>query len=173
LITGAIIDPTEQYRYSLWRIWDESAPRMAFMMFNPSTADEQYDDQTIKRCIGFAKGWGFGSLEVINLFAYRATDPKELKQVNNPVGPDNDSHILEAIERVDRVVLAWGTNGVYQKRNEKVLRLLSGYENLYALELTKASHPKHPLFVRADIAPIHLQVSLSPRVKLIKSVTVF
>jgi len=83
---GAVVDKTELYRYSLWREWNIDAPKLVFIMLNPSKADAYIDDPTLRRCIGFAKSWGFGSLTVINLFAYRSTKPSELRQVNDPVG---------------------------------------------------------------------------------------
>ncbi|HBI04838.1 MAG TPA: hypothetical protein DDY49_12510, partial [Paenibacillaceae bacterium] len=90
---GAIVDETGNYRYSLWRSWDERKPKVTFIMLNPSTADETYDDLTITRCINFAKRWGFGTLEVVNLFAYRAPDFGEIMEVNDPVGVKNDEYI--------------------------------------------------------------------------------
>ena len=88
--TGADFDPTGVYRYSLWREWDARAPAVAFVMLNPSTADAGKDDPTIRRCASFARSWGYGSLEVVNLFAYRASEPKRLRQTPDPIGPAND-----------------------------------------------------------------------------------
>ena len=94
---GAAIDPTGLYRYSLWREWDANAPRVAFVMLNPSRADANTDDPTLRRCLGFARSWGCGSIEVVNLFAYRASRPDILRVVLDPVGPENDRYLQEAV----------------------------------------------------------------------------
>ncbi|MBY9079534.1 DUF1643 domain-containing protein [Paenibacillus sp. HN-1] len=146
---GAIIDETGSYRYLLWRTWDENLPKVLFIMLNPSTADENEDDPTICRCIGFAKKWGYGSLEVVNLFAYRATDPDELKVCNDPVGPENDVHIIEAIKRTGLVVAAWGVKGRLNRRDKSIMKLLSPV-SLNCLAVTKEGHPRHPLYVKSD-----------------------
>jgi hypothetical protein len=150
LITGAIIDTTEKYRYSLWRIWDDNLPRVTFVMLNPSTADASKDDPTIRRCINFAKDWGFGSLEVVNLFSYRATNPKELFITEEAVGAENDFYIVQAILRSEKIIVAWGTKGYYLDRNKQVLELLKLYK-VYALSLSNEGHPKHPLYIKSNI----------------------
>ncbi|TGB01489.1 DUF1643 domain-containing protein [Halobacillus salinus] len=153
---GAIIDEGEQYRYSLWRVWDENLPRVLFVMLNPSTADGQEDDPTLRRCMNFACKWGYGSLEVVNLFAYRTPNPKMLKGITNPIGDKNDEYIKEALERSERVILAWGTKGSLFNRDKEVLKLLKNQSNkpLYTLELTKSGFPRHPLYVKSNITPI-------------------
>lgn len=151
--TGAVIDSSERYRYSLWRCWQKDAPRITFVMLNPSTADEFKNDPTITRCINFSKYWGFGSLEVVNLFAYRATNPDDLLNVADPVGDDNDTYILEALNRSEIVILAWGTKGSFLNRDNEVLELVSRYD-LNVLGMSKEGHPKHPLYIRADTKPI-------------------
>src|SRR5436190_6702368 len=87
---GAIFDVSGWYRYSLWRAWSAYHSRIAFVLLNPSTADEQRNDPTIRRCMGFARAWNFGSMEVVNLFACRATDCRELFQVSDPIGEENN-----------------------------------------------------------------------------------
>lgn len=147
---GAVLDESNTYRYTLWRVWDVSLPRLLFVMLNPSTADHTQNDPTIRRCIRFAKSWGFGAIEVVNLFAYRATDPKELKNnLIDPVGSDNDDYLISRSSKCDVIVLAWGTKGVYQKRDRTVLKLLNKY-SLNCLEETKSGHPKHPLYVNGE-----------------------
>lgn len=150
MLKGAVIDETGMYRYSLRRIWDSELPCVAFVMLNPSIADDEIDDPTIRRCIGFAKSWGYGSLEVVNLFAYRATDPDELKLCLDPIGPDNDKYINEAICRAGMIITAWGTKGSLMRRNKEVMKILHPYSPK-CLEITKAGHPKHPLYVAANI----------------------
>ncbi|MDQ0114962.1 DUF1643 domain-containing protein [Paenibacillus harenae] len=151
--SGAIFDITGQYRYALWRIWDQTAPRITFIMLNPSTANEWENDPTIRRCINFAKDWGFGSLGVVNLFAIRATNPIEIFKVNDPIGMENDHYIIDELEKSDLVILAWGTKGSYLNRDKEVLRLLSSFE-LYAIDISKEGHPKHPLYLKANATPI-------------------
>src|SRR5437667_3282192 len=92
---GAIFDVNGLYRYSLWRAWSVYHPRIAFILLNPSTADEQKNDPTIRRCMGFARAWNFGSMEVVNLFAYMATDYRELFQVSDPVGAENNRFLMQ------------------------------------------------------------------------------
>jgi hypothetical protein len=153
-IKGAEIDPTGMYRYSLWRIWDSAKDgHLVFVMLNPSKADADLDDPTIRRCIGFAKTWGFGSIEVVNLFAFRATDPSELKKCKDPIGPHNNKHIHSAAARATKIVFAWGVNGTLLSRDKQVINLLSDY-NPVCLQKSKAGHPKHPLYIAANCEPI-------------------
>lgn len=153
--TSAIIDETGQYRYSLVREWNPDLPRVLFVMLNGSTADANRDDPTLRRCIGFAKAWGYGSLEVVNLFGYRTTFPQELKRAVDPVGPENDRYIMEAVNRAKTIFLAWGTHGKYLRRDSKVIEILKkcGIAAVWCLEKTKDGHPRHPLYVRGDIRP--------------------
>lgn len=121
-------------------------------MLNPSTADAEVDDPTIRRCIGYAKSWGFGELIVCNLFAYRATDPKDLKKCADPSGPENDNTIRMAMLEADTVICAWGMNG--QKEGRKFIRRFSGPTyNLRYLELSKNKTPKHPLYLKKELIP--------------------
>ena len=136
------------YRYLLRRKWDENAPQITFVMLNPSTADANQDDPTLRKCIHFAKSFSCGSLEVVNLFAYRATNPRELKKIADPVGSRNNCYIELAIRRADLIIVAWGTKGIFQKRNDEVLNLISGKQSLHCLGLTKDGHPRHPLYLR-------------------------
>jgi len=152
---GAVVDKTELYRYSLWREWNIDAPKLVFIMLNPSKADAYIDDPTLRRCIGFAKSWGFGSLTVINLFAYRSTKPSELRQVNDPVGSQNDRYLKKAIKSADKVVVAWGNNGKLMQRDRMVLDLLSIYNvQPYCLGTTKTGYPRHPLYVMCSQEPV-------------------
>lgn len=161
LETGAIFDATGAYRYRLWRIWDASTPRVAFVLLNPSTADVSNDDPTIRRCLGFARSWGFGGLEVINLFAYRATEPAALRKALDPVGPENARHIRDACTNVQRIILAWGNHGALNGQGRIVLDLLQGLGTLYSLGQTKSGHPRHPLYVRENALPVPYGLRLS------------
>lgn len=150
---AAVLSDCGTYRYVLTREWDAGRPAVAVCMLNPSTADATADDPTIRRCVGFARGWGYGRLVVVNLFALRATDPAALRLAADPVGPDNDGHLVEQCSgRV--VVCAWGaTAGKWpspriRERPAVVRRLLAGAD-LRHLGLTGGGHPKHPLYLPA------------------------
>lgn len=151
---GAIIDLSGNYRYLLWRNWNSDLPKLLFVMLNPSTADADVDDPTIRRCIGFAKLWGYGSLEVVNLFGLRSTNPDELRKCEDPVGPDNDAHVLLAASNANKIIVAWGTNGSYLGRGRKVSTLLYRHKP-FCLDISKAGHPKHPLYIAANKEPFH------------------
>jgi hypothetical protein len=108
MINGAILSEDRRYRYRLWRAWGDGNRRVAFVGLNPSTADENVDDATIRKCVGFAKRWGFGAIDMINLFAWRSRDPRGLLDVEDPVGPDNDAAIKYVVAIAQRVVWCWG-----------------------------------------------------------------
>jgi len=152
---SAVMDPKRMYRLALRRRWCDGAT-CCFIMLNPSTADEDLDDPTIRRCINFARSWGYSGLMVLNIFALRATDPKELSRAYNPVGIFNDSAIFEhtRAESCDLIVAAWGAHRVkgHWNRGEQVVGLIG--RPLYCLGKTKAGHPRHPLYVSADTQPI-------------------
>ncbi len=153
---GAIFDPTECYRYRLWRTWDAAAPRLVFVMLNPSTADAEVNDPTIRRCIDFAKTWEYGHVEIVNLFAYRTPHPNYLKTVADPVGIDNDRHLQQAQAQADQVVVAWGNHGNWLGRDRQVLSLLN--PPLYCLGITKMGQPRHPLYCKRTSQVIRLSL---------------
>lgn len=154
---GAVLSDDREYRYRLRRTWDAEKPTVAFLMLNPSTADEKENDPTIRRCVGFAEDWGFGSLVVANLFALRATDPSELRGHPAPVGPENDRHLREVCDEAEKVVAAWGTDGDLDDREREVADLLD--VQLHALDTTKDGHPNHPLYQPKDAEPSPWDVS--------------
>jgi hypothetical protein len=147
---GAIFDLNGIYRYSLWRAWSAYYPRIAFVLLNPSTADEQRNDPTIRRCIGFARAWEFGSVEVVNLFAYRATDYRELFKVNDPIGEENNRFLLQAVERCSTIVLGWGNRGTFLNRDRQFIQVLTGRNDVYCLGITKDGQPRHPLYMKGN-----------------------
>ena len=150
----ATFDASRSYRFSLTRTWDPGGPRVNFLMLNPSTADALVLDPTVRRCVGFARTWGFGSLEVTNLFAYRATDPRVLIARDEPVGDGNDRSILEAARAADSVVVAWGARGSHRRRGDEVADLLDGLGvRPLALRETRGGHPAHPLYISGDTVP--------------------
>lgn len=140
---GATFDDSGRFRYLLWRTWDESLPRACFVMLNPSTADATSDDPTIRRCIGFARSHGFGGIEVVNLFAFRTTDPALLPRTAEARGAGNDEHIRRAIERCVVTIAAWGVHGA---GHWQAIPSLSGIE-LHCLGVTNRGEPRHPLYV--------------------------
>jgi hypothetical protein len=188
---GAILSTCGTYRYRLWREWrlgnstqwdmwtDGGKPVVdgagnqlgepltcLFVMLNPSTADGQTDDPTIRRCVAYAKAWGYDRMEVVNLFAHRATNPKQLLALGHhdePWGVDNQRHIAAAVEKAGKIVCAWGAHGSHLGQNETVLGWLSNATDqmadegreipITALKLTKDGHPSHPLYLRADLKP--------------------
>ncbi|AEE50136.1 DUF1643 domain-containing protein [Haliscomenobacter hydrossis] len=145
---GAIMSDCENYRYQLWRIWDDSKPKLMFIMLNPSTADAQENDPTINRCTSFAQNWGYGGLYVGNIFAYRSTNPAVLKQVTNPLGDDNYFHLLQMRKKCEIIVAAWGNNG--PKLENLSLPEIETTE-LYCIDWTKLDRPKHPLYIKSGI----------------------
>ena len=153
---GAEVSSCGTYRYSLTRTWD-CMPMVGWIMLNPSTADADQDDPTIRKCIGFAKRWGCGGIHVVNLFAFRATDPSALDAADDPVGPRNDANLMDVFVRCERVVAAWGTGGSRFGRGRHLMRLVEACgQKLDALRLTKDGHPGHPLYVPYDTALIPL-----------------
>ena len=147
--SGAVFDHSSLYRYSLWRSWSQ-LPKVGFVMLNPSQADARLNDPTIRRCIGFAQSWGYGGLEVVNLFAYRTKSPTHLRQIEDPIGADNDRYLLTLGERVDTIVLAWGNWGTLGGRDRVVLRRLNVQKNVFCLGITKTGRPRHPLYLKRD-----------------------
>lgn len=141
----AVISECGEYRYSLTRAWNDGLPCLLYVCLNPSDADHQRDDPTIRRCVAFARRWGFGSIEVVNLFAVRSPDPAYMMGHPCPVGPFNDRHIIEAVRRAARVVVAWGAHGGHMGRDREVMKLVRQYFNtVYCFGLSKDGMPIHP-----------------------------
>ena len=147
----ANISKDKIYRYTLSRTWDSTKPTVLFIGLNPSIADENIDDPTITRCINFAKDWGYGTLLMANLFAFRSTYPKEIYLIDDPIGKDNDYYLLECVKQSDLIIACWGNNGTYMDR-EKIIKEL--VPNLYCLQKNKNGTPHHPLRLPRDINPI-------------------
>ena len=162
-----IFSPCRKYRYTLWRDWSDiggdclfssahsNAHRFVqFVCLNPSTADETQDDPTIRRCIGFAKAWGYGALCMTNVFAFRATDPEVMKREENPMGMDNVHHLISNGSKAGIVIAAWGVHGVHSKQGDAIkLRFEISGIKLHHLGLTKNGQPKHPLYLSAKTVP--------------------
>lgn len=161
LLAHSGADIVGEYRYRLWR-GDPSAPACVFVMLNPSTADADHDDPTIRRCRDFAYGFGYDRLVVVNLYALRATDPKALWRHPDPVGPRNNAAIADQVSRAGMAVAAWGVHARPARVRSVLPILRSAPHGLRALGLTKAGHPKHPLYLRKDCKPIPYQTE-APR----------
>lgn len=157
-VDSAVLSPCRMYRYqltrreSMWRIEDGI---VNFVMLNPSTADETTNDPTINRCLGFCRSLCCGRLIVTNLYAYRATDPRDLWQVTDPIGTNNDQWILRSARSAKYVICAWGNNGQRNGRAAAVMKLLANAKiQTYQLgSLTNLKQPRHPLYLRANLKP--------------------
>ena len=151
----AVYSDCERYRYLLTRTWDARGPKALFIMLNPSTATEVQNDPTVERCERRTRALGFGSFRVTNIFAYRATDPKVMRAVADPVGPDNDNSILQSLAWADQIICAWGSHGAHLLRGKAVAALLrASGKTLWHLGLTQAGAPKHPLYIGYEVKPI-------------------
>lgn len=149
---GAIFSECRIYRYQLWRIWDPSKSYLNVIGLNPSTADETKDDPTIRRCIDFAFRWGFGALYMTNLFAFRATLPRDMKRATEPIGAENDQWIHKTAFSAGKVIAAWGNHGKHLKRDQFVCALV---KNLYCFRLTEVTQmPEHPLYLPKALEPV-------------------
>ncbi len=146
---GADFSPCRRWRYRLWRQWGDG-PVLMVIGLNPSTADEMQDDPTIRRCIGFARSWGFGRLEVLNLFAWRATRPQDLWRAQDPLGPDNRAQLLQAAARADLRLAAWGNHGAHLGQADWARARL---KPLYCLAVNASGEPAHPLYQPASRRP--------------------
>jgi hypothetical protein len=146
---SASLSPCRRYRYELWRAWG-LGPFVMFIGLNPSTADETNDDPTIRRCIAFARSWGYSALCMTNLLAFRATEPSDMLSADDPIGPLNDHTLRTVSSAACVVVAAWGTSGSHLGRDAQVRREIP---NLMHLRLTKGGHPGHPLYLPSNLVP--------------------
>ena len=144
MIKAAAFSLDRKYRYALWRIWDRRKPICMFIGLNPSTADENIDDPTIRRCKNYSADWNYGGICMTNLFAFRSTHPHDLLNTLKPIGPENNTWLMYLAIHSKIVVACWGNWGTMSKRNEEVRKLIP---NLYCLSTTKRGQPKHPLYV--------------------------
>ena len=146
----AKLSECRKYRYALWRTWDNSKPYVMFVGLNPSTADEVSDDPTLMRCINFAKLWGYGGVCMANLFAFRATEPSDMKSAQDPIGKENNQWLEKLAESAGLVVAAWGNDGSFLNRSTQVKELLP---NLHCLKMNKSGEPAHPLYQKTLTQP--------------------
>lgn len=152
--SGAHFSRCRRWRYLLWRRWDAAKPVANFLMLNPSTADELKLDPSCTRARNYAERWGYGGLIVTNIFGWRATDPKVMKSVKDPVGRGNDAAIVRAAREAKLVVCAWGNHGEHLGRGERVAQMLrdNGVE-LNLLRQNGKGHPCHPLYLPQTLTP--------------------
>lgn len=154
-VSGAEFSDCYQYRFKLWRTWDASLPVINWLMLNPSTADETKNDPTIEGCQRRAIAWGYGGLIVTNLFAFRATDPEDMKKQADPTGGiDNDMAILQAVSKCKMTICAWGNHGNHENRAAHVTRLLApSADRLHCLKINDGGQPAHPLYIARSVKP--------------------
>lgn len=159
--------PDRKYRYTLWREWVTEQDLIlgggahgGYLMvigLNPSTADETRDDPTIRRCVGFAKAWGYDALCMTNLFAWRDTKPANMKTAMFPVGGDNDMWLSKCAAEAGMILAAWGVLGAFLERGASVTTALQRMGlRVHALKLNADGSPQHPLYIPADTKPIPL-----------------
>lgn len=146
----ANLSKCRKYRFALWRTWDTSKPYVLFVGLNPSTADENTDDPTLIRCMNYAKSWGYGGVCMANLFAFRATQPEDMKSAADPIGSGNDKWLKKLSGDAGLVVAAWGNDGSFLGRSDQVRSLIS---DLHCLKINKSGEPAHPLYQRASALP--------------------
>lgn len=152
----ATLSADRAYRYLLTRRWGDG-PAMTWIMLNPSGADACEDDPTIRRCIGFARRESCEAIHVVNLFALRAADPRELRASADPVG----AGFLQARPLASCIVAAWGAFGGLGGRSLHVRALLAGVPLLY-LGVTSGGEPGNPLYVRSDAPLISFPIPVPP-----------
>jgi hypothetical protein len=160
MIRAAVLSDDRFYRYWLTRIWDVELPVLVFVMLNPSVADHEIDDPTIRRCISFAKREGYGGIIVVNMFAYRATAPTAMMLAPDPVGPENDMHLIQVFNKHKIAVAAWGAHGAHRGRDREVTSIaeLCGVK-LFCLGTTAEGQPRHPVRLAANEPLIPFEIA--------------
>jgi len=143
-----------KYRYFIIKTWDKSKPRIMFIMLNPSTKHDLDSPNALSKCIEYAKIWDYGSICIVNIFAFRSNTPTGLYSERDPIGPENDKFIKIFAKHVDMILLGWGNHGIYKNRGKEILKLLKPFENkLYCLDLNKSGEPRHPLYLSESLIP--------------------
>lgn len=151
----AVIDKNKKYRYVLERRWGSDINNIVnFILLNPSTADASHDDPTVRACIEFARRWGYDGIAITNLFAFRATDPIEMKSCQNPHGSQNDKYISSVAKKSRIIIVAWGNHGTHCNRDREVLNVLISIKKPFCLGITDSGNPRHPLYIKRTVKPI-------------------
>jgi len=146
----AVFSPCGRHRYDWYYRWADG-PCVMFIGLNPSRANGHRTDATVRRCIAYAKRWGFGAVRIVNLFSWIDTDPAAMKLAAEPVGPRNDRHIKARAADADLIVAVWGIHGSHFGRDRVVKRIFQG--RLYALAVNNDGSPSHPLYLPKDLRP--------------------
>lgn len=152
-IRGADFSEDGLYRFSLWRIWDESKPLVMFVGLNPSTANADTDDATIRRVRAIATNLGYGGFYMCNCFAYISTNPDFLKMESLEAMMRNATIIRLVSERCKEIIFAWGNFDIVRTTGTDK-KLIEAFPNAKALHINKNGSPKHPLYCRTDTKPI-------------------
>lgn len=148
---GALFSQERIYRYALWRLWNKNRPHLMVIGLNPSTANEKQDDPTIRRCRNLAKELGYGGIVMVNLFAFRATNPRAMKIEPDPIGLRNNywlQYFAQYYNNAGLILAAWGNHGSHMGRDREVVKLID--RPMVCLGKTKSGQPKHPLRLRRD-----------------------
>ena len=158
-IHGAAVfgGPAEMYRFELSRVWNAQLPVLLMIGMNPSVASPYFDDPTAFKGRRYAEDWGFGTLLIGNVFAYRATDQKRLLKISDPVGPENDAHLLAMADRADLILFAYGSPHLSLRyRGPQVARMLADKhtKKMHVLALSKDGVPKHPRYLKGTLTPV-------------------
>lgn len=150
MMRGALFSADRQYRYSLFRIWDDMKPKVMFIGLNPSTANENEDDQTIKKCMGFAKKWGYGGIYMTNLFSYVSTDPNKLLTSGEPI-EENNKILLEISSKSHLIIFAWGSFKQHKTRMTEVISMFPNARTIGPISID--GFPKHPSRLPYSLTP--------------------
>ncbi|MES2590879.1 MAG: DUF1643 domain-containing protein [Bacteroidota bacterium] len=161
--SGATLSECRKYRYALWRIWDTDKDNIMFIGLNPSIADETKDDPTTRRCVQFAKDWGYGGVYLVNLFAYRTKSPSDLWvapfPISEPKDPSvNDNWLKGTAEHCTKIVFSWGNDGDLNQRYIEVQKM---FPESFCFGLTMSGQPKHPLYISGDTPLLPFSVNFS------------
>lgn len=153
---GATFDVSHKFRYKLWRIWDSERPKITFIGLNPSTADQDTNDPTMRRLINFCSRNNYGGLYMTNLFSVIATDSKELKQLTNPVDYPEIKNtktiytIQDCAKLSDKVVFCWGRSKYHPSMINHCLKIIETFPDAYCFGFNSDGSPKHPLYLKNE-----------------------
>lgn len=148
--SGALFSSARDHRFVLWRVWRQNQHIVHFIGLNPSAADDKENDPTIRRCIQFAKSWGYGGMMITNLFSFRTAFPRELKASTLPLMPENDRYIRACHQLAEKTVVIWGNDGSFGNRAQTIS---SFFHPLFCIRKNKTGHPAHPLYLPGKLRP--------------------
>ncbi len=154
--SSAEFSPCRKYRYTLKRVWDESKPMVQFIGLNPSTANENENDATVRRCINFAASWGYGGMFMTNIFSYVSTNPDDLKTSGENTNK-NDAALIETAAQCTLVVFAWGAS--FKQHQERMNEVKKMFPGASCIKISKTGEPCHPLYLKGDLKPIRYNLN--------------